>query len=70
MTFSRDDVYSFELTDRDTGLSYRIQKAEASSTSTSAANDTITLANHGLLLQETSSQQVLIVTLVLLRPIT
>ncbi len=49
MTFSRDDVYSFELTDRDTGLSYRIQKAEASSTSTSAANDTITLANHGFI---------------------
>ena len=49
MTFSRDDVYSFELTDRDTGLSYRIQKAQASATGVSTANETITLANHGFI---------------------
>ena len=49
MTFSRDDVYSFELTDRDTGLSYRIQKAQASATGVSIANDTLTIANHGFI---------------------
>ena len=49
MTFSRDDVYSFELTDRDTGLSYRIQKAQASATGVSTANETVTLANHGFI---------------------
>ena len=49
MTFSRDDVYSFELSDRDTGLSYRIAKAEQTVTAVSTANQTFTLANHGFI---------------------
>ena len=49
MTFSRDDVYSFELSDRDTGLSYRIAKAQQTVTAVSTANQTFTLANHGFI---------------------
>ena len=49
MTFSRDDVYSFELSDRDTGLSYKIAKAEQTVTAVSTANQTFTLANHGFI---------------------
>ena len=33
VTFSSDDVYSFQLTDRDTGLSYRIAKVCSNSIS-------------------------------------
>ena len=47
ITFSRDDTYSFQLTDRDTGLSYRVAKAAQTGTATSAAADTVTIANHG-----------------------
>ena len=49
VTFSRDDVYSFELSDRDTGLSYRIAKAQQTVTAVSTANQTFTLANHGFI---------------------
>ena len=49
MTFSRDDVYSFQLTDRDTGLSYKIKKDAATATAASSANDTVTIANHGFI---------------------
>ncbi len=49
VTFSRDDVYSFQLTDRDTGLSYRIAKAAQTGTATSSTFDTITVANHGFI---------------------
>ena len=49
MTFSRDDVYSFELSDRDTGLSYRIAKAQQTVTAVNTANQTFTLANHGFI---------------------
>ena len=49
MTFSRDDVYSLQLTDRDTGLTYRIAKEAATATAVSSANDTVTIANHGFI---------------------
>ena len=49
ITFSRDDTYSFQLTDRDTGLSYRVAKAAQTGTATSAAADTVTIANHGFI---------------------
>ena len=49
ITFSRDDTYSFQLTDRDTGLSYRVAKAAQTGTATSAAADTVTITNHGFI---------------------
>ena len=49
VTFSRDDVYSFQLTDRDTGLSYRIQKDASTASAISSANDTVTITNHGFI---------------------
>ncbi len=48
LTFDRDDVYSLELTDRDTGLSYRIAPAAATATAASVVSlDILKLTDHG-----------------------
>ena len=48
LSFDRDDRYAFQLTDRDTGLSYRINPAATAATSASIVSlDRIILTDHG-----------------------
>jgi len=48
LSFDRDDRYAFQLTDRDTGLSYRINPAATAATSASVVSlDRIILTDHG-----------------------
>ena len=48
LAFDRDDRYAFQLTDRDTGLSYRINPAATAATSASVISlDRIILTDHG-----------------------
>lgn len=49
LSFDMDDRYAFQLTDRDTGLSYRINPAATAATSASVVSlDRIILTDHGL----------------------
>ena len=48
LSFDRDDRYAFQLTDRDTGLSYRINPAATAATSATIVSlDRIVLTDHG-----------------------
>ncbi len=48
LTFDRDDRYAFQLTDRDTGLSYRINPAGTAATSPSIISlDRLIITDHG-----------------------
>ena len=48
LSFDIDDRYAFQLTDRDTGLSYRINPAATAATSASVVSlDRIILTDHG-----------------------
>ena len=46
LSFSRDDVYNMQITDGDTGYSYRIGQAAAAASAVSSANDTATFTGH------------------------
>ena len=46
LSFSMDDAYSFQFTDDENGLSYRVAPAAATATARSSATDTATIVGH------------------------